>query len=516
MKKTAIAAAILLLLSPVCKAQDLSSWAVNDFAKLSARGILSSDIVTNDFGKNITRGEFCRLVSNICETQKKTTLSNADKNVFNDTQDEAVLKAYKLGIVSGREDGGFYPSDLVTRQEMAVMMSRLLDNLSDDYTLYANQVNTYKRNFVDSAATADWAIADMAAVCANGIITGNENKMAQPLENATREQAICMLNRAYEGFVANQTSYRVPVISSYSDIGATTHRLSLEWTYTPNTTEYRVIIKSNKKAPKVITIDKNERSISQTDTGIDANDEITVYVAAYLNNGMQVFSNPLNIGKAETKAEYIQPPKETADTSTSQQKDTQQDTQQSTQQKENPFNVIEYDDRFVLQSPKEKRVFPDGHYFTTKEEALQYMVDVTVPVWTLKSIGEKVSSTKTITVNNALAEDVVNIFTEIYDDPSQFPIKDVGGFSWRNTAGGSVSQHSYGTCIDINYNENYYVKPDGTPITGSYWKPGEDPYSIAPDSIVVKTFAKYDWKWGATAWGDAYAKDYMHFTFLGK
>ena len=144
------------------------------------------------------------------------------------------------------------------------------------------------------------------------------------------------------------------------------------------------------------------------------------------------------------------------------------------------------------------------------------MIEVTVPVWTLQSDGTKTSSLKYITINQALADDVVSIFTEIYEDESQFPIKDVGGFSWRNTAGGSISQHSYGTCIDINWNENYYVKPDGTPITGSYWKPGEDPYSIPEDSIVVKTFAKYGWEWGGNAWSDAYAKDYMHFTYLGK
>ena len=111
---------------------------------------------------------------------------------------------------------------------------------------------------------------------------------------------------------------------------------------------------------------------------------------------------------------------------------------------------------------------------------------------------------------------MVNIFTEIYNDSSKFPIKDVGGYSWRNTAGGKISEHSYGTCIDINYNENYYVTPDGTPITGSHWKPGEDPYSIAEDSVVVKTFAKYGWKWGGNAWSDAYNKDYMHFTYLGR
>ena len=142
------------------------------------------------------------------------------------------------------------------------------------------------------------------------------------------------------------------------------------------------------------------------------------------------------------------------------------------------------------------------------------MTTVTVDVWKLKADGTKYASTAEIEVNKALAEDVKAIFTEIFNDSSQFPIKTVGGFSWRGVAAsGSRSQHSYGTCIDINYNENYYIR-NGTVYSGSYWKPYEDPYSITPDGIVVQTFAKYGWDWGGTAWSSS--KDYMHFTYLGK
>ena len=119
-------------------------------------------------------------------------------------------------------------------------------------------------------------------------------------------------------------------------------------------------------------------------------------------------------------------------------------------------------------------------------------------------------------INRALADDVLNIFAEIYNSPEKFPIKDVGGYYWRNTSGGRLSHHSYGLCIDINANENYYVEPDGTPIVGKYWKPYEDPYSMPEDGIVVKTFAKYGFLWGGNCWSDKYAKDYMHFTYLGK
>ena len=523
MKKIAVAAMAIIMLPQICKAQDLSGWALEDFNGLSSKGILSSDIVMNELSTNITRGEFCGLITNIYETENTVTLSDKDRNIFNDTEDEAVLKAYKLGIVSGKGDGGFYPSDMITRQEMAVMISRLLSQISDEYIKYANQVNGYNANFADSGDTAQWAIEDMAAVWSCGIITGNDNNRAEPNSNATREQAICMLNRVYCDFIVNQTSYQVPVITSFSDEGASEHRLSVKWSYTPNVKEYRVIIKQKGNEPKIVFVGQNKLSASGIDTGMEKSDKITVYIAAYLNNGKQIFSSPLTVavGEATENSDFsvLDSNISTAqkDNIQSEQKDnTTSENTQNSSSVSNPFNVIDYDKKTVLLSPKEQRVFPDGYYFKTEEEARAHMTEVTVPVWTLQQDGTKTTSQKTITVNSALAEDVINIFNEIYNDSTQFPIKDVGGFNWRNTAGGSVSQHSYGTCIDINYNENYYVRPDGTPITGSNWKPGEDPYSIAEDSIVVETFAKYEWKWGGNAWSDAYAKDYMHFTFLGK
>lgn len=68
--------------------------------------------------------------------------------------------------------------------------------------------------------------------------------------------------------------------------------------------------------------------------------------------------------------------------------------------------------------------------FASQEEAAAAMTAVTVPVWQLSG-GEKVSSTLTLSVHAALAEDVKEIFTEIYNDPERFPIHDVGGYAWR-------------------------------------------------------------------------------------
>ena len=97
------------------------------------------------------------------------------------------------------------------------------------------------------------------------------------------------------------------------------------------------------------------------------------------------------------------------------------------------------------------------------------------------------------------------IFEEIYNGDEQFPIKDVGCYRWEYG-----SEHMPGLAIDINHNENCEIR-GGVITTGSYWKPGEDPYSIPADGDVVNAFKKYGFGWGGN-WRSV--KDYMHFSYF--
>jgi len=146
---------------------------------------------------------------------------------------------------------------------------------------------------------------------------------------------------------------------------------------------------------------------------------------------------------------------------------------------------------------------------TTKDSANAMMTTVTVPVWRLKG-QTKVAGTATLTVNSGIADVISQIFQEIYDGPQQFPMSDLGGFSWRGE--GSRSEHNWGTALDLNSNSNYCVYTNGT-VVGDHWTPGEDPYSFAADSDVVKAFKKHGFAWGGDwPWGN---RDYMHFSYFG-
>ena len=84
---------------------------------------------------------------------------------------------------------------------------------------------------------------------------------------------------------------------------------------------------------------------------------------------------------------------------------------------------------------------------------------------------------------------------------------------------GTTGEHNCGTAIDLNANENYQIR-DGQVLVGSCWEPGTNPYSIAPDSSVVRIFEAHGWSWGGDAWAadsdDATGyHDYMHFSYMG-
>lgn len=164
-----------------------------------------------------------------------------------------------------------------------------------------------------------------------------------------------------------------------------------------------------------------------------------------------------------------------------------------------------------FKSDKYERIFGENRkVYSSKKEADANIVKITVPVWKIED-GRKVSSSEDIMINKALASEVYEIFYEIYLGNERFPIKSVSAYSWRSTATGSRSQHSYGTAIDINSNENYCIYNSGRKI-GSFYKPGENPYSIPKDGDVVRAFKSRGWTWGAD-WHSL--KDYMHFSYLG-
>ncbi|MUT65030.1 Ig-like domain-containing protein [Paenibacillus sp. NEAU-GSW1] len=148
--------------------------------------------------KAITRGEFAAYIA------KGLGLSGNKSAAakFSDVNTGTAMAAYigaasEAGIVQGNSDGTFKPNSPITRQEMAVMMTRAAKAAGVTITL-PQTTSTYLNAFTDRGKVASWAKNDVAKAVYTGVITGKTTTTFSPATNATRAEAVVMIKRLLE------------------------------------------------------------------------------------------------------------------------------------------------------------------------------------------------------------------------------------------------------------------------------------------------------------------------------
>lgn len=456
---------------------DLSGWAAEDFAVLNSAGLIPPELVAGNLSSGITRLEFAQLIMPLYKL-----ISGIDGDgielvdlPYDDCDDISAAEAYSLGFLATAGEGVFDPTGHISRQDMAVALIGMLQTAGIPCALSSDDIAALC-GYEDFSEADNWAYNGLAKAVASEYISGVDESSLLPHEDATRSQAISAAGRIYRSFFGSSGALTAPQIKNPKAASTATGTFAVNWDKADGADKYRIIIKDITYDCVADITTSGTSALIDTDYFVDGED-YTIIAAAQYGDGLTCYSEPVTVT-------YKKPYKTSSQSS-------------------------------AALAAKEARVFDGGARYATAEEASANMRTVTVPVWRLAADGTKYASKQSLTVNKNLADDVVAIFTEIFEDDSKFPIKDLGCYNWRNTLGGAQSQHSFGTCIDINYNENFYVSASGRALTGKLWEPYENPYSITPDGIVVRTFAKYGWLWGGNAWGDGYAKDYMHMTYLG-
>ena len=170
-----------------------NDWALNDVKKADELGITQVGI-NYRYGMSITREEFCELIYNYCGAVGKFIVDN-ESTPFKDTNNMKVQTLSSMGIIYGKTVDKFAPSDLLTREEAATILFRLIDKVHPDWA--AHQVYY---EFKDSADISDWAKDSIQIICNMGIMNGIGNNKFAPKDNFTTEQAIVTIVRVYNGF----------------------------------------------------------------------------------------------------------------------------------------------------------------------------------------------------------------------------------------------------------------------------------------------------------------------------
>lgn len=131
--------------------------------------------------KTVTRAEFSKMINSAV----KLTAVGTAKGDFSDVKSSdwyfnEVKKAENAGYITGYEDGSFRPSNSVTRQEAAVVLSRIVLPINERANI---------NSFGDGDKIDTWATDAVTMIAAKGYIKGDEKGNFNPKGALTRSQA---------------------------------------------------------------------------------------------------------------------------------------------------------------------------------------------------------------------------------------------------------------------------------------------------------------------------------------
>lgn len=176
------------------------AWYADDVDFICGRNIMSG-IGNNLFGPNmpVTRGMFAAMLYRL-EGEPETV----GENRFTDVKEtdycyKAVIWAADNGIVSGTSENTFSPNDVITREQMAVM----LKNYGDKYGV--GLIGTdFSDIYDDFGEVSPWAEDAVNWVVENGIISGRDENLLVPKGTATRAESAAVLRRLIEVIISNR------------------------------------------------------------------------------------------------------------------------------------------------------------------------------------------------------------------------------------------------------------------------------------------------------------------------
>ena len=175
-----------------------SSWAVEQVNAAIEENLVPHNL-QSDYKQAITRAEFSALAVSLYESLQGAITG---RTTFVDTNDVNVEMAAYIGIVSGVGENRFDPNGILTREQAAVMLSRLSDAIGKPFP---SPCQTHI--FADSSDISLWAIDSVAKVYKAGIMTGIGANQFAPLQSFTREQGIVTIMRIFNSANSRDGNY---------------------------------------------------------------------------------------------------------------------------------------------------------------------------------------------------------------------------------------------------------------------------------------------------------------------
>lgn len=170
-------------------------WAKEVIKKMASRHV-AAGVDENRFDPDgsVTRAQFAALLVRTLGLDENTPTGAVFKDVpENAWFAGAVETACARGLVSGMGDGSFAPNDRITREQMAVMLSRALQFCGKSKSLTGAQAENILSAYSDQNRISGWARSSLAEAISCGLLKGRSADELAPAGNATRAESVVML-----------------------------------------------------------------------------------------------------------------------------------------------------------------------------------------------------------------------------------------------------------------------------------------------------------------------------------
>lgn len=175
-----------------------SSWAVPELDKAAGYGLIT-DRIKDNMSVPITREEFAEIAVRLYEINTGKAAEYSDTDVFSDTDNPEILKAYSLKIVNSidLQRKLFLPKMFINREQVAAMMFRTIQATPLNFEFPAGKGGI----FADENEVSDWALESVKFMTENGILRGADGRI-NPKATCTREMAVLIAARIYEAYLS--------------------------------------------------------------------------------------------------------------------------------------------------------------------------------------------------------------------------------------------------------------------------------------------------------------------------
>ena len=176
---------------------DRNAWSYDGIQYCVARGLMSgTDTHTFLPGGVTTRAQLVQVLYNLEGKPDVSDVAVPFTDAASGWYRDAVAWAYKTGVVDGMSPTTFAPNNIVTREQIAVILVRYLTKVCGvERTWTPDDLS----GFADGGSVSGWARAGMADAVALGLFGGTQDRSGQvwlrPGAGTTRAETAALLQR---------------------------------------------------------------------------------------------------------------------------------------------------------------------------------------------------------------------------------------------------------------------------------------------------------------------------------